>query len=171
MPSTWVPKWQWPAGFAGVAFLLASCTTSEAALADVGASQFGWVEGQCLGLKEPLDTLPHNVWIAPAKDGTPMTEAIAVTPIDPSAPEAAKLCNALHPDRAAINGGGEHWFYRLDRALPPEVALATLTPPQGGRAYGVCFTTEGVRLTVRQDKQVIWEDYYYLGYDVEPSCS
>lgn len=158
------------AGSAAALVLLTSCATSDLAPADATGPRFGWVEGQCLAVTAPLEGLPQTVWIAPATSGAAATQAQAIAPVDPDSSKAARLCNALHPDRAGGNGGGEHWFYRLDREQPAELAIASLQPLTQGHEYGVCFTTEGVRLTVAEGKRVIWEDYYFLGYDVEPSC-
>ncbi|WP_156443375.1 hypothetical protein [Erythrobacter sp. CCH5-A1] len=170
MPPTKMSKWQCPARVAAVTFLLASSTMSEAALAEVGAPQFGWVEGECLVLKAPLDTLPRRVWIAPAKAGAEAIETYVIAPIEPDAPESARLCRPLQTENAIMNRSDAHRFYRLSRARPFEYAVAVLTPPEGGYTYGVCFTYEGVRATVRQDKRVIWEDTYFLSYDFEPDC-
>lgn len=34
-----------------------------------------------------------------------------------------------------------------------------------------CTSREGVHLSAWREKVRLWHDYYYLGYDVEPSCS
>lgn len=43
----------------------------------------------------------------------------------------------------------------------------------GGRgvSFHRCASTEGLHLSVRREGRTIWHRYYYLGYDVEPTCS
>jgi hypothetical protein len=155
------------------ALLTAACATppSAPAAAVTQTPRFGWVEGRCLVVTTPLAALPQTIWIAPADKGGAMVEARAIAPVNPASTEAAAACNALHSDRAAINREG-HVFYTLGAVQPFDLAIAAFDPPQGeAREYEVCFTSEGARFTVTRGKRVEWEDYYYLGYDVEPTCA
>lgn len=156
------------------ALLLAGCTAPaaapETAVGAVSTTTFGWVEGRCLAVQAPLAAPTQTVWIVPAAKGKAMVEARVAARVDPASADAAAACSALHADRAAINREG-HVFYTLDVAEPLDLAIVALGPAgTAARDYGVCFTTEGVRFTVRQGKRLEWEDYYYLGYDVEPTC-
>lgn len=156
------------------ALLLAGCTppavAPEATVGAMTTTTYGWVEGRCLAVQAPLQTPSQTVWIVPVTKGKAMVEARVAAKVDPMSADAAAACNALHPDRAMINRDG-HVFYRLDVAQPLDLAIVALGPAdKAAHDYGVCFTTEGVRFTVRQGKRLEWEDYYYLGYDVEPTC-
>jgi hypothetical protein len=33
-----------------------------------------------------------------------------------------------------------------------------------------CMSTEGIHLSVTIGEKTVWDEYYYLGYDVEPTC-
>lgn len=49
-----------------------------------------------------------------------------------------------------------------------------LTGDGTAETLGACLTTEGVALTAvageGAEAETIWQDYVYLGYDVEPTC-
>ena len=34
-----------------------------------------------------------------------------------------------------------------------------------------CTSSEGVHFLARQDEKLLWHEYYYVGYDTEPTCA
>jgi len=36
--------------------------------------------------------------------------------------------------------------------------------------FSFCNTTEGIQFSLSKSSAVIWEGYYYLGYESEPTC-
>jgi hypothetical protein len=65
---------------------------------------------------------------------------------------------------------------RLDtRELASGVITLQLSPALPGLQVRSCTSIEGLRLTVWADTPLksdrLWHQYFYLGYDVEPSCT
>ncbi|NJO13951.1 MAG: hypothetical protein HC870_01770 [Rhizobiales bacterium] len=147
--------------------MLTSCATPDAAVVDAAPEAFGWVQGRCMAVRTPLAKVPATVWIMPGKAGT---KPVAVQVAALVSREAPSGCDALLPDRAEQNLAS-HTFYTLNLAEPSELAIAALEEPgDPGLTYDSCFTSEGVSFSVTKGRRMIWQDYYYLGYDVEPTC-
>ena len=130
----------------------------------------------------------------PASDAPPAS----VTLIEPSLPHAIRVATIVRPvdsceplERALIPG--PYYAVHVPRsadtearvwlALPGRVATrrtpsgvftVQLGPPYPDAQVRSCTSREGLHLTVWAGAPLksprLWHSYYYLGYDVEPSC-
>ena len=147
----------------------------------------GWVHGRCLAIKR-TDLRTGTVVQVVALESPQRTFKTSVA----SVATHDSGCLALHPDRGKINQKKGRSFYILD--LPEGANFMAvgvlayegelLSVADGVRmdldrdgkqeAAGFCQTSEGIKfflLSVDQsDAQPVWSDYYYLGYDTEPTC-
>jgi hypothetical protein len=147
-------------------FLLASCSAYPVPLGAPQALQFGWLHGNCLAVKSPIADLPQTIYVSRDGEGGDLVEARIV-----SAVSADGDCQALLADRAGPNRAEGRVFYIVESLQPIDLAIAVLG--KGAREslrYNQCFTSEGVNFSVSDGNRVVWEDYYYLGYDVEATC-
>jgi hypothetical protein len=70
---------------------------------------------------------------------------------------------------------GEPYRLRIDGSAPPELlAIAFRSEPPREIRVRKCTSYEGIHLTVWAGEplksNLIWHQYYYLGFDVEPTC-
>jgi hypothetical protein len=102
-------------------------------------------------------------------------------------------CKALLQGRTEINAKPEISFYALEtRSLDPtDMGIGIVEPPampvvvkglvradlnQDGQSevFSSCATSEGIKFAVWTGKayqgEPLWSGYYYLGYDLHPTC-
>lgn len=171
-----------------IAIVVASCSPASEPAAKAAAfdfnKQIGWLHGPCFAIASEFAA------------GTPLTLVIAG---EPQKVEEAKVqaktdsnCPALLEDRAALNKKSGATFYALEGALTPsDMGFGIVMPPAtpavlNGNAqvdldgdgkpevFTSCATSEGVRFAVWSEKayqgEPRWSAYYYLGYDLTPTC-
>jgi hypothetical protein len=81
-------------------------------------------------------------------------------------------CPALLPDRRDVNKADGNVFYAVKLDAPSDLGIGIVGKASVEQlTFGHCTTSEGIRFTVTRGSQRIWSRYYYLGYDVEPSCA
>ncbi|HEY5603291.1 MAG TPA: hypothetical protein VIM41_09295 [Gammaproteobacteria bacterium] len=148
----------------------------------------GWVHGNCLAIRNS----------ALAKD-TPVTlitldgqQTTTVSQID-STGSAESGCLPLLDDRVKQNTMNGRVFYQLN--LPQSdtdllaIGILTASLPVHGETkvfkfdldgdgqndtVSSCDTSEGIRFSLWSGAvntgKLLWSDYYYLGYDLQPTC-
>lgn len=161
----------WTAAAIGAALLAASCTTPSAMPEGGPVAGFGWIDGNCIAVKSPFASLPRKVWLVTEGSASQAVAVEAVARAEASAAGADSGCHALHPDRAEQNLAQGNVFYTISGFEPANFAIVALEEPEAALQYDYCFTAEGVNFSVSDGQRVVWEDYYYLGYDVEPTCN
>ena len=151
--------------------------------------QIGWLHGNCLVI--------NSSTIAP---GTPLNIANFDDPpnvIRATVGEkatSAENCYPLMEDRQQVNLGGSVSFYQVETEDDRQIQLAIgllnsveITLDQSGKFVGdingdgsldyltQCATSEGINFAVWSkapyEGQPLWSGYYYMGYDMEPTCS
>ena len=50
------------------------------------------------------------------------------------------------------------------------VAMVRIPGMRGSCTFYSCSSSEGIHLTVRAGDKVVWHEYYYVPYDLEPTC-
>jgi hypothetical protein len=167
--------------------LIGACGEENSAQFDFD-SQFGWIHGHCLAIRNPTLKIDDTI-TAIALDAQ---QALLVAKIS-GIGESVADCPALLEDRREVNASGDRTFYTISYALRnPQSGLAVgfvgsgsaLTIAEGKvtgdfngdgilDAIGSCNTSEGMRFCVSSGDEAScrWSDYYYLGYDLEPTCS
>lgn len=148
----------------------------------------GWIHGNCLAIKH-ANLLTGTMITVISLDGQQTTLAAPI--VGPGNVEAG--CPALLDDRVKQNTQNGRVFYQL--SLPPadpdrlavgilSNSLPTLDNTQvfktdlngDGQTETVasCDTSEGMKFSLWSgavnNGKLLWSDYYYLGYDLQPTC-
>ncbi|HWJ96469.1 MAG TPA: hypothetical protein VNT33_17195, partial [Telluria sp.] len=55
-----------------------------------------------------------------------------------------------------------------DIAVAPAVLTRTADPAV---SFDLCASVEGIHLIARRGQRRVWHEYFYLGYDLEQSCT
>jgi len=132
-----------------------------------------------------------------AMPGPPLVAGSAATLIDPHRPQSARVVTidgvAECPALAGALISGPHYSVRPfgydrsagttwiaiagklgTRAISPGVVAVRLSAAQPEAQVRTCTSAEGLHLTLWSGAPLrsrrLWHQYYYLGYDVEPSC-
>jgi hypothetical protein len=148
----------------------------------------GWIHGACLAIKnsqiQPGTEIQIILLSKPQRVLDARVTGTALT---------SSECFALQSDRAEINKQDSRYFYRLDTHQAPANAMAiglvskTIKASLQGQFAeldlnhdgiaehaGSCLTSEGVQFYITAgttfDSKALWSDYYYLGYDNQPTC-
>lgn len=148
------------------ALMLASCAAPFVSNSRASSAQFGWLHGECIAVNGSMETLPQTILLARLDDSGDVAEAQIVAQADET-----NDCTALLPDRAEANRVDGKSFYVVKSAEPVEFAIGILGAGSTERMqFDHCITGEGVQFSVSDDQGVVWQDYYYLGYDGEATC-
>jgi hypothetical protein len=150
--------------------------------------QIGWLHGRCLAISNPK--LAPGTAVAVVITGEP--QRVEQAQIQRQT-DSSETCSALLPGRAKLNAKPEISFYMLGlgsiantdmgigivapSANPTVVnglARVDLDRDGGSEVFSSCTTSEGIKFGVWTDKayqgKPRWSGYYYLGYDMTPSC-
>lgn len=148
----------------------------------------GWFHGACLAISDP------NLARATKVDLVVMGEPQRVLQgqVGEKVSSAAS-CTPLTEGRRSHNAKDGTSFYGLEgtKLTPTDMGIGIVNPPQelvvlnglaqtdlnsDGRpeVFSSCATTEGINFAVSTEKQYqgvrLWSKYYYLGYDMKPTC-
>lgn len=101
----------------------------------------------------------------------------------------SKNCLPLLESRNSINQSENRYFYQIEfnKNISNKIGIGIISNSINYEQkknliytdinqnkllenYGSCTTQEGIQFYIQENNQVIWDDYYYLGYDIEPSC-
>jgi len=148
----------------------------------------GWIHGNCLAIKHA--NLLSGTMIAVISLDSQQT-VLTVPVVGPGSAEAG--CPALLEDRIKQNTQNARSFYLL--SLPPadperlavgilrnnlpmsnEITTFTADLDGDGKNDSVssCDTSEGMKFSLWSGAvttgKLLWSDYYYLGYDLKPTC-
>jgi hypothetical protein len=147
-------------------------------------NQIGWLQGNCLAINnEHLRAGTKIVLVSLA--GSPKVSLAEVR----QKTDNAGTCAALKADRRDINIQNVKGFYDITSKSPIDLAIgivvknkkirrldAYLDVNGDGRkdTFDSCYTSEGIQFTIwdgdASKSKKLWTDYYYLGYDMEPTC-
>ena len=150
--------------------------------------RIGWLHGPCLAISNPK--LTPGTAVAVVIMGEPQTVERAQIQ---GQTDSSETCSALIPGRAKLNAKPGISFYTLGsgKIANTDMAIGIVTPPAnptvvnglarvdldrdgGSEVFSSCTTSEGIKFSVWTDKayqrKPRWSGYYYLGYDMTPSC-
>lgn len=130
-------------------------------------SQLGWMHGNCLAIRNDALASGTAITIHPlASDQGGASGTIA------GRASSADDCFALKDDRKQVNMDDGYFFYTINTPAAVTFAIAEVgeTSQLSAAQYSSCMTTEGVNFSVIKDGAEVWQGYYYLGYDSEPTC-
>lgn len=152
-----------------IAILAASCSLAPKVNSDSLDSEVGWLHGNCLAIK--------NANVSPGSQFTLMhfdSENISEKAKIKQKATDSEECYPLSYDRASVNKSAGYYFYTVKSNKPVSLAIGILKPEELS-AYELklsyCNTTEGIKFSISKSNSKIWEGYYYLGYESEPTCT
>ena len=143
----------------------------------------GWLHGNCLAIKADIDLSSYRLTVVNLDENQDVSTLLIGNRTENSAE-----CYALLDDRSAINLADERRFYTVISSTPINLAIGVVTT--GGETkpesvldsdgdgindtFSYCSGSEGMNFSVwsgeAHKSQLIWSDYYYLGYDIEADC-
>ena len=150
--------------------------------------RIGWLHGPCLAISNP--GLARGTAVTLVIAGEP--QKVEQTRIQERT-ESATTCQALLEGRAKMNAKPGISFYALEpgSVAPTDMGVGLVSPPatpavvnglarvdldQDGHSevFSSCATTEGIKFAVWNDKafqgESRWSGYYYLDYEMKPTC-
>lgn len=147
--------------------LVASCASSNARHDAYSDDVMGWMQGSCLAIKNPDLEVPSSLAILPV--GGSADDAI--NGIVTGRADSEESCPPLMQDRASVNKANGYYFYSVRAKNHSGLAVGIIGDADvDGLKVASCTTSEGVRFTVSSKKMAVWKGYYYMGYDMRPTC-
>ena len=148
----------------------------------------GWLHGHCLAIKNPHLGAGSELTLT-LLDGVQRVAGARV--LQPTSPSNA--CYALLEGRGEVNASAGYSFYLVDSDQGDALSLAIgvlganeaarnmgsavsldINQDGVGEYFDQCSTSEGVRFFVwsreKAEENVLWQGYYYLGYDAGVTC-
>lgn len=145
-----------------------SCTASplENSESTLVKKNIGWMHGNCLAIKNQDVNIPTNITLIKLDEKRSIEKAVisskATNPYE---------CFPLMADRSQINRSNGYSFYLIDSPTAIDLAIGVIGAEKLNTSnFDYCTTTEGIKYFVKNSSTVVWEGYYYLGYDSEVSC-
>lgn len=148
--------------------MVASCSSlSDRSSADMD-HEVGWLHGNCLAIKNANVPYGHRLTLVHLDDQNIVEEST----IGENATDS-KECYPLSDDRVGVNKDAGYYFYTIKPKTYANLAIGLLStdhisPSESKFSY--CRTTEGINFFISRGNSKIWDAYYYLGYDSEPTC-
>ena len=167
--------------FCLLAMLAVSCSTPQAAQLPI-EQRVGWIDSNCLAIDNKTIQEGTPMTVVAFGDNESIVEAKVVRPT-----QSAALCPPLHVDRRAINSKNSSFYEILPtdgRKVELGIGLignvsrvgSGLDADGNGNAdhFTHCTTSEGISFGIWSDVpyngKALWSGYYYLVYDVDPTC-
>ena len=154
-----------------IAIIATSCSSlSRSRLKNKGFDrEIGWLHGNCLAIKN-ANISPSYQFTLVHLDNEETIEKATVLKKATNSEE----CYPLLDDRAGVNKSAGYFFYIVKSGKPVNLAIGLLKPKDiliSGLKFSYCNSTEGMNFSISKDSSKIWEGYYYLGYESEPTCA
>lgn len=144
--------------------------------------ELGWYHGSCLALNEAKPNADWYIFLL--KESKDIVKARLGKQIEDDS------CAPLLEDRREVNRAEGYSFYQLvssEVIADDEIGVAVLTEQEilpekidannnkQADNFSYCTTSEGLIFYGWDAKkgalEPFWQEYYYLGYNVEPSCN
>jgi hypothetical protein len=161
---------------------------APAAVAVPLTERIGWFQGPCLAISN--QHLARGTSVALVVVGDPQKVQQART-LEPTTDPAT--CKALLQERAKMNAKPGTSFYALEAGSvgAADMGIGIIQPPPGlavvnglarvdldsdgqSEVFSSCATSEGIKFAIWTGKpyqgEPRWSAYYYLGYDLQPTC-
>jgi hypothetical protein len=150
--------------------------------------RIGWLHGPCLAISNP--NLARGAPVVLVITGEP--QKVQEARIEQRTDSPA-TCKALMEGRAAVNAKPGMFFYALEPGSvgSTDMGFGIVAPPANpavvnglarvdldrdghSEVFSSCATSEGIKFAVWTEKayqgEPRWSGYYYLDYDVKPTC-
>lgn len=152
-----------------IAMMVASCSSLPDRTGGNMDHEVGWLHGNCLAIKNADVPHGHKVTLVHLDDENVVEEAT----IGEKATDS-KECYPLSDDRVDVNRDAGYYFYTIRPGVHTNLAIGLLNTehmPPSEFEFTYCHTTEGMNFSISRDNHEVWNSYYYLGYDSEPTCT
>lgn len=128
----------------------------------------GWIHGNCLGIKNSNLTPFTQFTLVNLDNKNSIEKAVVLKKVFDK-----KECFPLLDDRADINKSAGYIFYLIKSNKPINLAIGVFESeklPISELTFSSCNTTEGIQFFISNKDSLLWKGYYYLGYELEPTC-
>ena len=148
-------------------FSLSCANTTVKKVAPVAIKKnIGWMHGNCLAIENIAIKIPTVITLVRLEEKNMIENATVIAKT-----HQQEACFPLMDDRRKINISNGYSFYLIDSVTPVDLAIAVIDAKSLNPSdFSYCSTTEGIKYVVENNSGVIWEGYYYLGYDSEVTC-
>lgn len=146
-------------------FLSISCSGDNPAPALL-EKNIGWMHGNCLAIKNKNIKTPSDITLVKLEEGNIIEKATIVAKTNNQ-----ENCFPLFADRKKINMANGYSFYLVDSTTPVDLAIGVIDGERlNASDFSYCTTAEGIKYFFKDSSILIWEGYYYLGYDSQATC-
>lgn len=152
-----------------IAIMATSCSSVPVLNSDILDSEVGWLHGNCLAIKNAVIPPNYQFTLVHLDNENTTEKAIIIKKTTKS-----EECYPLLDDRASVNKSAGYFFYKVKSKKPVNLAIGILKPEDTSFSelkFSYCNTTEGMNFSISKNSSEIWEGYYYLGYESEPTCT
>lgn len=126
----------------------------------------GWMHGNCLAIRNADIPIGQKITIIDPEDSNGRQQGHVIAKA-----LSGDNCYALQANRAAANREAGYSFYLVETKEETGMAIATTdTTGIASLSFSYCMTSEGVSFRASKGNEVLWQGYYYLGYEMEPTC-
>jgi hypothetical protein len=162
-------------------WIAVSCSKPQAVPLPI-EQRVGWIDSNCLATENKALEEGMPLTVVAFGDTKSIVEAKVM-----GATQSAALCPPLHDDRRAINSGSLSFYEIAPRdGRKVELGIGLIgNVSRVGTGIDVngdgkpdefthCATSEGISFGIWNGApykgKAMWWGYYYLGYDVDPTC-
>lgn len=82
--------------------------------------------------------------------------------------------SSINGRQEKININNGYSFYLVKSTVAIDLAIGVIGVIGGEGLnlsnFSYCTTAEGIKYLIKYSSEVVWEGYYYLGYDSEVTC-
>lgn len=140
----------------------------------------GWFHGNCIAIYNKNIPKGTEINIIPIEDHVTAIKAKILDKISDDS-----QCNALSADRKYVNIADDKvYFYKLFADTVLDIGIGILNDSENkfeiydinkdgvNDKFHSCTSSEGIHFKIFDGitKNLIWNGYYYLGYDIESNC-
>lgn len=149
-----------------VSLIVISCSSLHQPRNEILDSEVGWMHGNCLVIKNSNISSQEHFTLVHLDDKKTIEKALIIKKA-----KNGEECYPLLGDRIDINKNSGYSFYIVKSKKTINLAIGVFKPENvSGLDFSSCNTTEGIQFSLSKKGRVIWQGYYYLGYESEPTC-
>ena len=146
-------------------FLSISCSSNNLSPL-ILEKNIGWMHGNCLAIKNEKIKTPTDITLIKFDEENVIEKATIVAKTT-----SQEGCFPLFDDRKKINIANGYSFYLVNSATPIDLAIGVINGEKLNISdFSYCATAEGLKYYFKDSSTILWEGYYYLGYDSQITC-
>lgn len=146
--------------------LLSTSCSSNSSSPLILEKTIGWMHGNCLAIKNEKIKTPTDITLVKFDEENIIEKATIVAKTNNQ-----EGCFPLFDDRNKINTANGYSFYLVNSATPVDLAIGVINGEKlNASDFSYCATAEGLKYFFKDSSTILWEGYYYLGYDSQITC-